>query len=238
MKKKVVSRFSVILFVIGLMTAIQYNTFNEPDPRDTRDLWEIRQELSREKQLHSELLSEIRVLDGTLSKYEATSSESPEQALQETVKNLRKQAGLTDVTGPGIQITVAPSNEAIAMGENIEPVPPDLLIRFLNEINHFTDLEISIDGKRIINTTAIRDINGSTTVNSEPLSTPPLELKIVADSMEEIGKIYNHVLGSHLLDEFYIHNLSLAVSEPGTHVLVEGYDGNIETSQLETVGEG
>ena len=70
MKKIISFRFSLILFIIGLMTAIQYNTLNEPNSRDTRDVWEVRQELSREKQLHSELLSEIGLLSETLSKYE------------------------------------------------------------------------------------------------------------------------------------------------------------------------
>lgn len=120
MKKKVISRFTMILFVIGLMTAIQFNTINEPNSRDTRDVWEIRQELSREKQLHSELLSEIGTLDDTLAKYQEASNDSPEQALKETVEVLRKEAGLTQITGPGLQVHIEPSQEAIITGQNIE----------------------------------------------------------------------------------------------------------------------
>lgn len=236
MKKKIFSRFSIILFVIGLMMAVLYNTINEPDSRDTRDVWEIRQELSTEKQLHSELLSEIGAMDDTLDKYEATSKESPEQALKETVGELRSLAGLTEITGPGIVVVIEPSPEAVAFGRNIEGISPDLLIRFVNSINSFKNLEMSIDGKRIVNTTAIRDINGQTTVNTKPVQTPPFVVKIATGSMEDTEKLYNYLLSSPLLDDFYIDDLSVTVSEPQENLTVEAYDGKISSKYLKDAG--
>lgn len=237
MKKKIPSRFGLILFVIGLMAAIQFNTINEPDSRDTRDIWEIRKELSQEKQLHSELLSEISLLDDTLAKYDEAASESPEQVLKGTVEELRKQAGLTEMTGPGIEVSIEPSPEAVAMGLDIEGIAPDLLIRFVNEINRFNGLYVSIDGHRIINTTAIRDINGRTTVNTAPLQTPPFTIKIVSGSMENTEKLYNHLMSSTILDDFYIANLSVVISEPIEELTVEAYDKEIDYKELQK-GEG
>lgn len=237
MKKKIPSRFSLILFVIGLMAAIQFNTINEPDSRDTRDIWEIRQELSQEKQLHSELLSEVSLLDETLAKYSEAASDSPEQALKGTVEELRKQAGLTEMTGPGIEVSIEPSPEAVAMGLDIESIAPDLLIRFVNEINRFNGLYVSIDGNRIINTTAIRDINGRTTVNTAPLQTPPFTVKIVSGSIENTEKLYNHLMSSTILDDFYIANLSVVISDPVEELTVEAYDKDIDYKELQK-GEG
>lgn len=237
MKKSILFRFSLILFIIGLMTAIQYNTLNEPDARDTRDVWEVRQELSREKKLHSELLSEIGQLSETLSKYEETVNQSPEQALAETVESLRKSAGLTETTGPGIEVAIEPSPEAVALGQNIEGIAPDLLIRFVNEINRFNGLYVSIDGNRIVNTTAIRDINGRTTVNTVPIQTPPFTIKIVANSMKDTKKLYNHILSSSLRDDFYIDDLVVEVSEPVAELTIEAYDKDIEFNLLEEAKE-
>ena len=62
MKRKAITRLTIISFIVGLMIAIQYNTVKKPDSRDTRDIWEIRQELSEEKKKHSQLLSEIEKL--------------------------------------------------------------------------------------------------------------------------------------------------------------------------------
>lgn len=237
MKKNVISRFTVILFVIGLMTATQFNTLNEPDTRDTRDSWEIRQELAREKQLHSELLSEIGTLDGTLAKYEETMNDSPEQALKETVDELRKAAGLTDVTGPGLQILIEPSQEAVVTGQNIEQVSPELLIRLVNEINRFSNVDLSIDGNRFMNTSPIRTINGRTAVNGQAIGTPPFEMKIAAGTEENAEKLYNHLMASPILDNFYIDNLSVNLSEPQTEITVEAFDEELELDYLEAAGE-
>lgn len=237
MKQIISFRFSLILFIIGLMTAIQYNTLNEPNSRDTRDVWEVRQELSREKQLHSELLSEIGLLSETLDKYEDAADQSPEQALVETVGDLRKAAGLTETAGPGIEVSIEPSPEAVALGQNIEGIAPDLLIRFVNEINRFNGLYVSIDGNRIVNTTAIRDINGRTTVNTVPIQTPPFKIKIAANSMEDTEKLYNHLLASPLRDDFYIDNLIVEVTEPAAEIKIEAYDKDIDYNLLEEVKE-
>ena len=237
MKQIISFRFSLILFIIGLMTAIQYNTLNEPNSRDTRDVWEVRQELSREKQLHSELLSEIGLLSETLDKYEDAADQSPEQALVETVGDLRKAAGLTETAGPGIEVSIEPSPEAVALGQNIEGIAPDLLIRFVNEINRFNGLYVSIDGNRIVNTTAIRDINGRTTVNTVPIQTPPFKIKIAANSMEDTEKLYNHLLASPLRDDFYIDNLIVEVTEPAAEIKIEAYGKDIDYNLLEEVKE-
>lgn len=236
MKKKIFSRFSIILFIIGLMMAIQYNTINEPDSRDTRDVWAIRQELSVEKKRHSELLSEIGQFDSTLDKYEAASEESPEQALKETVEELRNLAGLTEISGPGLEVVIEPSPEAVALGQNIEGISPDLLIRFLNSINSFNNLEISIDGNRLVNTSAIRDINGRTTVNTKPVQTPPFTVKIVAGTMEDAEKLSNYLLSSPLLDDFYIDDLTVTVSEIKEDMVIEAYDGKISNQYLKDTG--
>ncbi|WP_422123599.1 DUF881 domain-containing protein [Planococcus sp. X10-3] len=232
MKKKVFSRFTIILFVIGLMTAIQFNTINEPDARDTRDVWEIRQELSREKQLHSELLSEIGTLDDTLSKYDLALSDSPEQALRDTVEELRQKAGLADSSGPGFEIFIEPSPETVASGQNIDEISPQLLIRLVNEINRFNGIGMSIDGKRIVNNSPIRDINGQTTINAKPVGTPPFKMKVVADTIEDAEKLYNHLKASQILDSFYIDNLAVDVREPQEDIMVEAYDEELKLEHL------
>lgn len=237
MKKNVVSRFTMILFVIGLMTAIQFNTINEPDSRDTRDVWEIRQELSRETQLHSELLSEIGTVDDTVAKYEQASNDSPEQALKETLEELRTEAGLTEITGPGLQVHIEPSQEAVVTGQNIEQVSPALLIRLLNEINRFKDIELSIDGKRIINTSPIREINGRTTINGQPIGTPPFEMKIVAGSFDETKKLYNYLKASPILDNFYVDNLSVNVIQSQQEIIIEAYSEELKLEYLKAAEE-
>jgi len=238
MRQGVYVRFTIILLIVGFMIAVQYNTVQKPESRDTRDIWGIRQELSTEKQLHSELLSDIRDVNDTITKYENLQSESPAQALNETLDNLRKKAGLTDVTGPGLELVIEPSLEGMALGQQVTAISPDLLVRLLNEINRFNGRYISIDGKRIIHSSPIRDINGQTTVNSLIVNTPPFKMKIGTDTSEDAEKLYNHLKSSTIADDFFIDNLTLTIGNPENSLTVPAFDQPIENNFLKNTSKG
>ena len=58
----------------------------------------------KRKDTHSELLSEVYVLDQTILKYENMVNESAEFALNDTVEQLKEDIGLAEFTGPGSTI--------------------------------------------------------------------------------------------------------------------------------------
>jgi len=238
MKLGVYTRFTFILLIVGFMLAVQYNTVQQPEERDTRDIWEVRQELSREKQLHSELLSDIQSVNQTITKYENLQSESPAQALNETLENLRIKAGLTEITGPGIVLSVEPSLEAQVLGQNITGISPDLLVRLINEVNRFNGHHIDVDGKRIVHSTPIRDINGQTTVNSLNVRTPPFKIRIGTDTLEDAEMLYNHLQSSMIADDFFIDNLSLTIGEPVKELKIPAFNQKIENNYLKEATEG
>ncbi len=99
--------------------------------------------------------------------------------------------------------------ELVQSGFPIKPISPELLYRLVNEINRFDGLYIEIDGQRIVHTTAIRDINGATTVNGIPISETNVEIKIITESFEKAEKLNNYLNVSSFKDAFYIDNLNL-----------------------------
>ena len=238
MKKTVYIRFTIILLIVGFMIAVQYNTVKDPETRDTRDVWEIRQELATETQLHSELLSEVRVLEETVGKYENMVNASPEVALNETIKQLKQEIGLDEFKGPGLSITIEPSIESMIVGEQIEEISPDLLIRLINEINRFKAEAVEVDGKRIIYSTAIRDVNGRTTVNNLAIKKAPFTIKIGTLSFEDAKKMYNQLEASPIGDDFYIDNLRLTIGQPENIITIPAFDQSINMQYLEEVPGG
>ena len=48
---------TVITFIIGFMIAIQFQTVKEPVVRDTRDTWQLREDLVKEKELYLKFIS-------------------------------------------------------------------------------------------------------------------------------------------------------------------------------------
>lgn len=238
MNKKVVTRMTIVSFIVGVMIAVQYNTVQNPTERDTRDIWEIRQELSEEKKRQSELLAEILTLKGVVEEYENSNSDNQGQVLHNTVEELKRKAGLSSVSGPGLIVNILPSIELVELGYQIEPISPDLLIRLINEIFRFQGLYIEVDGQRVVHTTAIRDINGSTTVNGIPISKTDVEIRVITENYEKAEKLYNYLYASTLKDAFYIDNLNLEIYEAQNEVTVSAYDVNLSNTYLVEDKEG
>jgi uncharacterized protein YlxW (UPF0749 family) len=221
--------FSGLALIFGLMLAIQYQTIKEPVIRDTRDMWQLREDLKTEQQLQVELLSEIRKYNDIIQTYKTEENQNPEAALKETLNVLKKEAGLTEVTGQGIIITIDTLFSEELIGSPIPKISPGLLNRLINELNSYDAEEISIQGRRIINSSVIRDINGQTKLDNYNLHTFPIEIKVIS---EDANKLYNRMSASTTDEDFAIDNLRLAVSNPIEHVTIPAYDGTIRVKNM------
>lgn len=231
-------KFSIVLLIIGFMTAVQYNTMQKPKERDTRDIWAIRNELAAEKKLHSDLLSEVRELDATINKYESSKEVNTGKVLSETVESLYEKAGMTDIAGPGLVIEVRPSPESVAYGLPISGISPNLLTRFVNELNRYKGHSLEIDGKRYTKLSSIRDINGITTVNGINISTPPFKIKIVAQSFADSEKLFNAIHASEINDDFYLDDLILDIGKPEQNVEIRGWKERFNNLYLKESPKG
>lgn len=238
MKKAINLKFTLVLLLIGFMIAVQYNSVENPKQRDTRDIWAIRQELAEEKKLHSELLSEIRELDRTISSYRSLSDSSTGRVLRDTVDKLHQKAGTTDIKGAGIVIEIRPSAESIAYGIPITSISSDLLTRFVNDVNRFKGIDMEIDGKRYNVMSSIRVINGSTSVNGLNVATPPFKIKIISQTISDSEKLYNYLLASSIHDDFYLDNLILDIHPPEKDVIIRGWPEKFENLYLNELPKG
>lgn len=231
--------FTLIATIVGFMIAIQFQTIKKPVERDTRDIWQLRDALLKEKELQSNLLTEIRSNEEKLSAYESKRKQSKEQALRDTLKELKTEAGLTEVTGPGIILKIEPIYEEITLGDPVTKViSPELLKRLLNELNMYEAKYVSIDGRRIINTTVIRDINSETKIDGHSINSLPIEVKVAVDDMKTAQKLYNRMQVSKATEEFFIEGLKLTVSAPNAAVTVPAYDNPIRIRYMDAVKEG
>lgn len=219
------------------MLAIQFQTVKEPKIRDTRDMWKLRQALSKELDLQSKLVEEIRQNESRINDYESEIEGSKEEALKQTLLELKKDAGLTELNGPGLILTIEPLNEALLIGERVESVSPIILKRLINELNMFGARHIAIDGERLINTTVIRDINGETKVGNHALRTIPFKIHIITEDKETADKMYNRMQVSPSVEDFFIDNLRVKISKPSSSVSVPAYMDSIRIRNMEPVQE-
>lgn len=229
----------MIAAVVGFMMAVQFQTVKKPVERDTRDIWQLREALLKEKEQQSSLLREISSNEEKLSAYESKREQSKGQALKDTLQELKAEAGMTEVTRPGITLKIEPVIEDIKLGEPVtKVVSPELLKRLLNELNMYEAKYVSIDGQRIINTTVIRDINRETKIDGHSIKSLPVEVKVAVDDMNTAEKLYNRMKVSKAKDEFFTESLRLSVSVPDSEITVPGYENPIRIKYMEPIKEG
>ncbi len=227
--------FSILTMIFGLMLGIQYQTIKEPIERDTRDMWQLREDLKKEQQLQSELLTEIRKYNEIIESHEKENNVNPEKTLKETLTVLQEEAGLTEVTGSGIIITIDQLFSEELLGVEVQGISPELLKRLINELNSYGAQEISIQGRRLINSTVIRDINGQTKMDNFSLHTFPIEIKVISNNVD---KLYNRMNASTTDEDFAIDNLSLTISEPINQLTVPAYEDTIRVRNMKPVEGG
>ncbi|MFZ7946674.1 DUF881 domain-containing protein [Neobacillus sp. 19] len=238
-KPKINISFTLIATVVGFMIAIQFQTVKKPAERDTRDVWQLREALLKEKELQSHLLSEIRSNEEKLSAYESKRKQSKEQVLKDTLDELKVEAGLTEVTGPGIILQIEPVIEDVQLGSPVaKDISPELLKRLLNEINMYEAKYVAIDGQRIINTTVIRDINGDTKIDGHTIRGLPIEIKVGVSEMNAAEKLSNRMKVSKARDEFFTESLRLNISAPSPSIKIPAYDNSIRIKYMEPIKEG
>jgi uncharacterized protein YlxW (UPF0749 family) len=235
-KSKKKFSFVIITFIIGFMIAVQFQTVQKPIERDTRDIWQLREALLKEKELETNLLKEIRSNDEKIDSYESKKKQSKEQTLKNTLQELKAEAGMTEVNGPGIILKIEPIMENIRLGEPVTKViSPDLLKRLLNELNMYEAKYVSIDDQRVINTTVIRDINSDTKIDGHTIKSLPIEVKVIAESKQKAEKLYNRMQGSKSTEEFFIDNLKLTILPPSENITIPAYDNPIHIRYMEPV---
>lgn len=232
MRNKNIVTLTIITAILGFMMAIQFQTIKEPVVRDTRDIWEIREDIEHEQQLITELYKEIRTKEETLRKYEEAPYYSKYEGITEQLEELKKKIGLTELNGTGILLTISPSFNQSTIGQPYKTVPPDLLIRLINELYRYKATAVAIDNERIIVTSPIRDVNGKTYINNTPLGPLPIEIKVIAEDAE---KLHNQMQVSQIVDEFFaLENLELT-STLQQEVTLPAYDEVLRNKYMQPV---
>lgn len=233
-KKKILS-FTVISLIIGFMLAIQFHSVQKPEVRDTRDTWQLREDLKKELELQSSLIKEIRSNEVKLAEYETARKQGQEQTLRKTLEELKEEAGLTEIAGPGLSLYINQINEELFI-ENMEAkLSPELLRRLLNELNMYGAKHVSIGGQRIINTTVIREIAGETKINGRSVRVLPIEVLVITEDLQSAKELYNRMLVSKAAEEFFIDNLQVNIMQPEMKITIPAYEDTIRIRNIESV---
>ncbi len=229
--------FTVILFIIGFMLAIQFQTTKEPTVRDTRDVRELRSHLNQERERHQQLVKEIEKTQSLLHQYEATIESREDDivdVLEQQIEELRVQAGLSEASGKGVRITIDSLYSDQFFGQERRTPSPELFRFLVNELNIFGAKNIAIGNERIISTSAFRDVSGITYLNFKRLPPLPIEMKVLSDRAE---RLHNELLVSNSIEEFEIGGFTLTF-ELEDELVLPAYEQTPRVRFMEEMKEG
>ncbi len=159
--------------VLGLMIGLAWIT-NKERERNVRELPTAVQYGSIDLQRsYLELQGEVKTLRAQLTKFEkAASAESGDsKLLEQSLANYKIAAGVTDLMGPGLLVTLIDSTrEGIFESEGI--IHDTDILRVVNDLWASGAEAIAINGQRVIAGTPIRCVGPTVQINYVPTAAP------------------------------------------------------------------
>lgn len=163
---------ALLLFGLGFGLAVQVRTTQQDalGAARTSDLVRILDDLSAQRE---RLAAEEAQLQATIAELETSADQAQvaREASRERLQNLRILAGAVPVTGPGVTLTIADPDGVLEAGDILDAV---------QELRDAGAEAISVDGERVVATTAIVDTTEGIAVGDTVL-TSPIEIHAIGD---------------------------------------------------------
>ena len=181
-KKQIAITLGIMCFILTVAICIQLKTIENTTTTISQSLKEngLRDEVLRWKERYDNVYEELNQSLKELEEVrkQATQNDTKSSAKQEEIKNNNMLLGLSEVKGEGLRIVIADNNtgtlknESEALDLSSQVVHYDDLIEVINALNNAGAEAISINGQRIIQTTAITCEGNVIKINGQKVSSP------------------------------------------------------------------
>lgn len=181
-KNKISMILGVVCLVLTIAIVVQINTIKGTNSTVSKGFLEdnLRDEVLKWKEKYDNETQNLDNVEKQLAKIreEATKNDTTGSSKEEEITLNNNLLGLTDVEGKGIELTVKDdpnvTRETLGTFDDISKhiVHDGDLRRIVNELKNAGAEAISINGQRIVTTTAITCIGNVIKINDEKVSSP------------------------------------------------------------------
>lgn len=190
-KQKFQISMSVVILILTFAITWQIKGVrknNAVDGQLSMRIETLQQDYKNELEKNEKLLQQIMELQNDLTKYreQVTQSGGVEKILKDELSRAEKIAGLTDVSGSGIIVTLKDgTNTGQGVGELVSDsgygiVHDSSVLMFLNELRASGAEALSINDERILATSEIRCAGPTISINNTKIAAP-FEIKAIGD---------------------------------------------------------
>ena len=220
---------SIVLMLVGIMLSMTWITEKNrqqmidrlsPDMRTRLAVGDL--DLSEEYSKLQEEVSNLRE-ENTRLQDVASEGSSASQEINESLKNTRLFAGLTDVEGPGLIVTLTDSKkpaEEIGFLESAIIHDTDVL-RVVNELWSAGAEAISVNEIRVGPATDFRCVGPTILVDQQRIASP-VTINAIGDSATLLGAL---TLPGGIIDDLRLTDPAMAQLEPATKLFIPAWAG-------------
>ncbi len=229
---------TIICFIIGFTATLQIKSVwrNNAVMNSTASsrLETLQSEVLKLTQKNMELQEKANSYKNDLDRFRSEANESSgySKILSEDLEKAQLAAGITDVTGPGVIITINDSATRRSDGNaaQAETIHDSDLLMLINELRNAEAEAISLNGQRIISTSEIRCSGSSVTVNNIRCYAPFIVKAI--GSYSKINSTLNMPEG--FMDTMTYWNIPVEVKR-ADNLAIAGYAGEIKNTYAKPV---
>lgn len=183
-KKAIALVLGIMCFALTTGICIQVKTVKNTNSTSSKNYEEnnLRAEVLKYKEKYDNLIKETEKVDAQLQEQieSATKNNSELEEAKNQINDGNKMIGLTEVTGPGIIITLADSDiDSTSVLNSSDLLIHDIdLLKVVNELKNAGSEAISINNQRVILTTSIICGGNIININGEKIGSP-FEIKAI-----------------------------------------------------------
>lgn len=235
-KKKIALVLGIMCFALTTGICIQIKTVKNASITISQNYEEnnLRAEVLKYKEKYDNLLKETEKVDEQLQQEieKVTENNSELEETEKQINDGNKMIGLTEVTGPGIIITVADSDldpSKVLDSSNLLVHDSDIL-KIVNELKNAGAEAISINNQRVILTTPIICGGNIININGERIGSP-FEIKAIGspEALANLSRPYG------ILSNLKDRGINVSEIKKSNNITIPKYSGVLNFKYLTSV---
>ncbi len=225
-----------MFLIFGFLVTLQIRSVRDINNSEAKRLSSLNEELLEEKRRGDGLENQIGELEAELEKFRNAAGEGGQnQIILDQLKKAEMLAGSTDMTGPGVTVTISDSEEEPAMGvnENNYVIHDSDLLQIINKLKAAGAEAISVNGERLIITSEISCIGPTVSVNKNSYGAP-FVITAIGDSL----KLENAIkMRGGIAENLAYWGIKVNV-EKSDLLLIKAFSGTITYKYATPTGKG